>query len=246
MKLVQQKNILIKAAIFFLLVKAIFLLSYYGARPFSLLGPLGEKLGEFYTKKDGVPDFLIARGAYSPIVFILIQALQVLISPIPGELTGVAGGYIYGDILGFIYSTIGLTFGSWAAFALARFFGRPFVQKVVGENVVKKFDFLTTDSGATVCFLLFMIPGFPKDALCYLLGLSRMRLAMFFVLSTLGRMPGTYLLTLEGTSVRSEQYQTAVAIVVLSAVILFVAYLCRKHLDRWIRNLSIKAVRQKF
>ena len=246
MKIAQQKTILLKAAILLLLIAVILWLGYYGPRPFSGVGSLGEKFGELYAKKDSVANFLISLGAYSPIVFILIQALQVVISPVPGELTGVVGGYIYGSALGFIYSTVGLTVGSWAAFELARFLGRPWVEKLIGENVVKKFDFLTTDSVAAVCFLLFMIPGFPKDALCYLLGVSRMRLATFIVLSTLGRMPGTFLLTLQGASVRNEQYYTAVALAVVSVVILFIAYTCREHLDRRIKSLLPKTMRQKF
>jgi uncharacterized membrane protein YdjX (TVP38/TMEM64 family) len=117
------------------------------------------------------------------------------------------------------------------------------VEKLVGENVTKKVDFLTTDSGAVVCFLLFMIPGFPKDALCYLLGLSRMRLATFMVLSTLGRMPGTFLLTLQGASVRNEHYQAAIAIAAISVAIVFTAYIFRAQIDRWVKGLATKALR---
>ena len=64
---------------------------------------------------------------------------------------------------------------------------------------------------------------------------------MFFVLSTLGRMPGTYLLTLGAASVRNEHYPMAVAVAAVSVVIIFIAYISREHLDRWIRNLSTKA-----
>jgi len=83
-----------------------------------------------------------------------------------------------------------------------------------------------------------MIPGFPKDVLCYLLGLSRMRLTTFLVLSTLGRMPGTFLLTLQGASIRSEQYSTAVAIAVMSVIIIFIGYVYRAELYQWIKGLS--------
>jgi uncharacterized membrane protein YdjX (TVP38/TMEM64 family) len=243
MKTKQQKERFIKATIFLLLVGLICLVSYYGSQPFSVFGHGGEILGKIYTTKDDFSRFLVSLGSYSPIFFILLQAVQVVISPIPGELIGIVGGYIYGATLGFTYSTIGLTVGSWAAFELARFLGRPYVEKLVGENVTKKVDFLTTDSGAVVCFLLFMIPGFPKDALCYLLGLSRMRLATFMVLSTLGRMPGTFLLTLQGASVRNEHYQAAIAIAAISVAIVFTAYIFRAQIDRWVKGLATKALR---
>ena len=92
---------------------------------------------------------------------------------------------------------------------------------------------------------MFMIPGFPKDVLCYLLGLSRMRLAMFLALSTLGRMPGTFLLTLQGASVRNQHYYIAVASVFVCVALVFIAYIYRERLDHWLKNLSAKALEQK-
>ncbi len=186
-----QQRTLIKATIFLFLVALIFLLSVYGSQALSVLGFWGENLGRFYTEKKSFVEFLTSLGLYSPIFFILLQALQVVISPIPGELTGIVGGYIYGATFGFILSTLGLALGSLAAFELARILGRPFVEKFVNQNLVKKFEFLTTGTGATLCFLLFLIPGFPKDVVCYLLGLSRMRLRTFLVLPSRVRVSGT-------------------------------------------------------
>lgn len=233
-----QQKTLIKATIFLFLVALIFLLSVYGSQALSVLGFWGENLGKFYTEKKSFAEFLTSLGLYSPIFFILLQALQVVISPIPGELTGIVGGYIYGATLGFIFSTLGLALGSLAAFELARILGRAFVEKFVNQNLLKKFEFLKSDAGATLCFLLFLIPGFPKDVLCYMLGLSRMKLTTFLVLSTLGRMPGTFLLTLQGASIRSHRYHTAGAVAATGVVIVFVGYLYRAQLYQWIKGLS--------
>ena len=163
-----QQKTFIKATVLLLLVALIILLGTYGLRPLSILGSWGENLRKFYTEKKSFAEFLTSLGSYSPIFFILLQALQVVISPIPGELTGIVGGYIYGATFGFILSTLGLALGSLAAFELARILGRPFVEKFVNQNLVNKFAFLTTGTGATLCFLLFLIPGFPKDvcAIC--------------------------------------------------------------------------------
>ena len=225
-----RQKTLIKATVLLSLVALIFLLGTYGSQLVNLR--------EFYTTRESFSRFLISLGSYSPIFFVLLQALQVVISPIPGELTGIVGGYIYGATLGFILSTLGLALGSLAAFELARILGRPFVEKFVNQNLLKKFEFLTTDTGATLCFLLFLIPGFPKDVLCYLLGLSRMKLTTFLVLSTLGRMPGTFLLTLQGASIRSHRYHTAGAVAATGVVIVFVGYLYRAQLYHWIKGLS--------
>ncbi len=232
----KQQKILIKGTIFVFLVALIFLLSRYGPQPFSVLGPLGENLGKFYTRRRRLARFLTSLGPHSSAVFILLQALQVVIAPIPGELTGVVGGYVYGATFGFIFSTLGLTLGSWVAFELASIFGRPVVEKFVQEKVLEKFNFLATNAGATICFLLFIIPGFPKDYLCYVLGLTGMKLSTFLIVSTLGRLPGTYLLTIQGASIRSHEYYTAVVLMVICATILLFAYLHRTRLLRWIKS----------
>jgi len=195
-----------------------------------------DDLGDFYSRKEAIARFLLSLGPYSSAVFILLQALQVVASPIPGELTGVVGGYVYGKVFGFSLSTLGLTLGSWIAFEVARALGRPFVEKFVRKEVLEKFDFVTTNTGTLVCFLLFALPGLPKDYLCYLLGLSRMSLSTFMVVSTIGRLPGTYFLTIQGASLRNQEYLTAVVFAAISAVILLIAYLYRNPLFHWLKS----------
>jgi uncharacterized membrane protein YdjX (TVP38/TMEM64 family) len=235
----QQRQLLVRGAIFLFLVVLIFVLSKYGPQPFTALSPLWEELEDLQAsqvRKERITEFLASFGPYSSAVFVLLQALQVVISPIPGELTGVAGGYVYGQSYGFVLSTLGLTLGSWVAFELSSIFGRPFVERLFRKDVLHKFDFLTTNTGATISFLLFLIPGFPKDVLCYILGLSRMRLSTFLIVSIVGRIPGTYLLTVQGASVRNEDYWTTVILAVVSAALLFTAYLYRARLFHWIKN----------
>ncbi len=234
-----QQRLVIKGTILVLLVALIFLLSRYGPQPFNVLEPLWNDLDDIDVsppKQARFAQFLISFGPYSSAVFILLQALQVVASPIPGELTGVVGGYVYGKVFGFFLSTVGLTLGSWIAFEVAHGLGRPFVEKFVRREILDKFDFVTTNTGTLVCFLLFIFPGFPKDYLCYLLGLSRMSLTTFVIVSTIGRMPGTYLLTMQGASLRSQEYFTALVFVVISAAILFLAYLYREPLFHWLKG----------
>jgi uncharacterized membrane protein YdjX (TVP38/TMEM64 family) len=234
-----QRKLLVKGAIVGIFILLILLISRYGPQPFNLTGPpwqgLGD-VGEFYSSKKRLRRFLVSFGPYSAAVFTLLQALQVVIAPIPGELTGVVGGYLYGNAFGFLLSTLGLTLGSWVAFELAKGLGRPFVERLVKKEIIAKFNFVTTNIGVTTCFLLFLLPGFPKDYLCYVLGLSRMELGTFLIISTLGRMPGTYLLTLQGASIRSHEYSMAVIVAVISVVVIFFGYVYQVSLFNWIRG----------
>lgn len=230
-----RQRLFIKGAVLAVLIALIFLLSRYGPQPFTVLEPLWNGLEE-HSKKKRFARFLVSLGPYSSAVFILLQALQVVASPIPGELVGVVGGYVYGKVFGFALSTLGLTLGSWIAFEVARGLGRPFVERFVRKEVLDKFDFVTTHAGTVVCFFLFLLPGFPKDYLCYLLGLSRMSLGTFVIVSTIGRMPGTYFLTVQGASLRSQEYVTAVVFAAISALLLLLAYLYRAPLFHWLKG----------
>ena len=85
-------------------------------------------------------------------------------------------------------------------------------------------------------FLLFLIPGFPKDYLSYLLGLSRMKLSTFLAVSIIGRIPGTYLLTIQGAKFRNQEYYTVAILTAICAAILLLAYLYRNQIYHWIKH----------
>jgi uncharacterized membrane protein YdjX (TVP38/TMEM64 family) len=120
-------------------------------------------------------DKLVEWGAAAPVIFIAIQALQVIIAPIPGEVTGILGGFVFGQWLGLVYSTIGLTIGSLAAFALGRWLGDAYVRNLVSEETWNKLGFIVEAEGTILCFIIYLIPGLPKDIICYLSGSRRCR-----------------------------------------------------------------------
>jgi uncharacterized membrane protein YdjX (TVP38/TMEM64 family) len=159
----------------------------------------------YLTNKEKGIQFVNSFGPLSIFVFILLQILQVLVAPIPGEATGFIGGYLYGALMGTVYSTIGLTIGSWLAFMLSKIFGMPFVEKFVKAETLKKYDHFIEHSGTYITFILFLIPGFPKDTFCYILGISHMKIGVFMVISTVGRLLGTIFLSVGGACVRNDQ-----------------------------------------
>ena len=161
---------------------------------------------------------------YDQLIFILIQIIQVVAAPIPGELTGLIGGYLYGPFWGTIYSTIGLTLGSWIAFMLARFFGEPLLEVVVKKEVFEKFDHFMEHKGIGVSLILFLVPGFPKDYLCYIMGVSRIPLWTFIIVSTIGRLLGTILLSFTGYFAGDGQYLFLTCLVATGIIIFIVVY----------------------
>jgi uncharacterized membrane protein YdjX (TVP38/TMEM64 family) len=145
--------------------------------------------------------------------------MQVLIAPIPGELTGFLGGFVFGEWAGLAYSMIGLTVGSVFAFTVGRWLGVAFVQRLVKPAVWARLGFVVEAEGSILCFLIYLIPGLPKDLLCYLFGLSPMPFWVFAVTSTLGRLPGTWVLSAEGAKTASGRYvEMALIIGIVAAV----------------------------
>ncbi len=189
--------------------------------------------------REKVKSFLDSLGPLSFLGFILLQTLQVVAAPVPGEVTGFIGGYFYGPFLGIFLSTIGLTLGSLLNFSLSKTFGRPFVDKFVKKETLDKYDYLLHHKGAFLVFLLFLIPGFPKDILCYILGLGHLSTREFLVISTVGRFAGTVLLTLGGTYIRHHQYYRFSLLLGVAIVIVFLSMVYKEKLERVFRILHV-------
>lgn len=189
-------------------------------------------------------EFLNSLGSLSFIGFIVLQAIQVIAAPIPGEVTGFIGGYLYGIILGIGLSTIGLTIGSYVAFSLSRFLGRPFVEKFIKKKTMERYDYLLHHKGAFLVFLLFLIPGFPKDSLCYILGLGHLTTKEFLVISTVGRFAGTVLLTLGGSYIHNQQYYRFFILLGAAVVAVFLSMAYKDKLERLFRIWHITSRRK--
>jgi len=192
----------------------------------------------FCANKEWIKSTLKAAGPVAPLVFILIQALQVVFAPIPGEATGFIGGYLFGAPLGLLYSTLGLTLGSVMAFLIARWLEERYMARWLPKEILEKFDFLMERQGALIAFILFFLPGFPKDYLCFILGLSRMPFKLFLLICTVGRIPGTILLTLQGAQVYKGNYYSTFVIMGLCLVLVGVLAYYREAMYRWIRHFD--------
>jgi len=176
-------------------------------------------------------------GSYSPLAYILLQILQIIVAPIPGGAIEFLGGYLFGVTVGFFYSMIGLIIGSLMAFSLARIFEKLAVEKFVSPKNIKKFDYLVGHEGTILSFLLFLIPGFPKDALCYLLGLTPMHTGTFLIISTIGRIPGTLMAVLQGGKAFDHQYKTFLILSGVSALVILAFYVYHDEIHHWIKGL---------
>lgn len=180
-------------------------------------------LTRFFGNANKVGDYLASFGIWGAAVFVLLQALQVMIAPIPGEFTQFAGGYIYGTWLGALLSVAGILLGSLVAFGLGRLFGLPLLKIVMSQRTFGKFSFLLNHPKTElVILILFLIPGSPKDIMTYLAGLTPVKPLHFFVAAMVARFPGILLSSYIGAHMEAKAYGPVIVASAI-ALALFVA-----------------------
>src|SRR5271157_5718892 len=206
---------------------------------------LKTDLAQFFMSRERLLMFIDSLGPWAAIGLIFLQAAQVIVAPIPGDAVNMVGGFLYGPFLGVALSTIGVTIGSYIAFALSRLFGRPFVERFVSKAIVERYDYLLHHKGAFIVFLLFLIPGSPKDYFCYILGLGHLSTFEFLIISGTGRLFGTILGTLGGDYIRRQQYGRLFVLAGIALIVVFFAMVFRDKIDRLLRLWHIKKYRRK-
>ena len=189
-----------------------------------------------YHDKYFLRDTVSAWGWMAPLVFIGIQALQVIVSPIPGEITGPVGGALFGTTWGVVYSSVGLTIGTLICFGLGRLWGEPLIRPWLSEHHWSKMSFIVEAEGAIICLILYLIPGFPKDAISYLFGISPMPFWLFAIVSTVGRIPGTWISSYFGAHVGDQQYVYAAVFIALVMGACLPLYYYRDRIVRHFRR----------
>jgi len=176
-----------------------------------------------------------SHGLNAQLTYVCLVLLQVVVAIIPGEPVEIAGGYAFGAWEGTVLFFVGATIGSMLIFILVRRFGVRFVRLFFGEEKLEKLRFLKQSPRRTVLFLLiFMIPGTPKDLLCYFAGLTDMKPFAWLLICSFGRIPSLVTSTLGGSALGERSYVLA-ALVFGSATLISLGglmiyqYICKRN-----------------
>ena len=190
-----------------------------------LLWPL---IGELFSEGglERVTRDVREAGPAGFLILLAVQFLQIVVAFIPGEVVQVAAGMIYGPWVGALIIFIGCVISSAFIFVLVHKLGMPFVQAMVPEGALQKFRaFERTGKLNMLVFVLFLIPGLPKDVFTYLVPLTDMKLPTFVLLSNLARLPGIVLSTYAASGLATGDYAESIAIFAVTALIAVVALL---------------------
>ncbi|WP_297418316.1 TVP38/TMEM64 family protein [Clostridium sp.] len=141
-----------------------------------------------FTSQTALQKFLQQFGWFAPIIFMVFQAIQVVLPISPGAIGCVAGVLIFGSVQGFIYNYIGICIGSIAAFLLARKYGLKYVMNMSNKKVFNKYiGWLKKPSFERIFAAAIFLPVAPDDFLCYIAGISKMKFERFVLIILLGK-----------------------------------------------------------
>ncbi|MBA4357563.1 MAG: hypothetical protein C0405_07540 [Desulfovibrio sp.] len=155
---------------------------------------------DFEGRKNALKAWFDAWGAVAAWIFLGVQFLQVVVAPIPGQFTGMLGGFVFGFWRGLALNVVGNAAGSLTAMLLTRFFGEQVMRPFVPRRIQERFDAAMHRGGLGNFFMLFLLPGTPKDSICFMAGLTRFPVWKLLLVNTLGRLPGLGVLTFTGAA----------------------------------------------
>lgn len=147
-------------------------------------------------------DYIYSKGVFGVFILLGIQIMQVIIAVIPGEPIEVIAGLLYGTMGGYLICTVGMLVGTIAIFYMVKLLGVAFIRRLIGENKLEHYKFLNdTRRLEVLTFILFFIPGTPKDLLTYVMPLTKIKPWVFFLLVTVARIPSIISSTYAGASI---------------------------------------------
>lgn len=190
----------------------------------SVLGVLF--LQKHFSDADAIKAFIDEHYLWGIVVMVVLCAIQVVIALIPGELLEIAAGYAFGGLMGTVVCMVGVTLGSVVAILLARKFGRRLVESLYPREKIDALPIINTPKKRNaMTFLLFLIPGTPKDLFTYVIGMTEMSIPLYISLTTIARLPSVVISTIGGGALGDDKLGHAIIIFIVAAVVSGCGYL---------------------
>lgn len=195
----------------------------------------GVPLVRFASEPEQFRQWVNDSGIWSRFAYMGMVILQVVVAVIPGEPFEIAAGYAFGSVEGTFLCMLAATLGSVCVFLLVRRFGPRLAEVFFSREKLRSIRFLQATPRRDLLFLIiFMLPGTPKDLLCYFAGLTDIRFPVWLLICSLGRIPSIITSTLGGNALGTKNYWGAVLVFVITLLIsggslLFYEHLCRRR-----------------
>lgn len=176
-------------------------------------------------------------------IYIGFQIVQILIPILPGQFFQIAAGWLYGVLLGLLFSIIGSIIGTFLTFYLSKLLGNDAMYLFFGEKRFEKYkSYLNNKKAYFVVFLIYLIPGLPKDLMCYAAGVSEMKLKPFLIISVIGRVPAMTMSLMFGAFYHTHNYPAMIAVSIVVVIVCLICLIYRKkiflYIDKFYDKIS--------
>ena len=191
---------------------------------------LWKPLVNFAENPASLAMWIDEAGIWGPIIFMLLNTAQVLLAIIPGGPFEVAAGALFGPWVGTLMCDVAMTAGGMMTFFFVRKFGMKFIELFVDREEIESVKFLHSNPKyTTLLFLFFLLPGTPKDLMCYLVGLTDIKWTTWLLINFVGRFPAILLSALGGSALGEQKFGIFIAVFAIIIVLYFVgSYLYKK------------------
>lgn len=190
---------------------------------------------EQFSSIEQVEAFFAEYKTQSIFIYMALQVVQIIICVIPGQALQFAAGYMFGFWMGYLWSFIGAFAGTVITYYLAKILGHDAMHMIFGEKRISELLVkLNSKRAMVLIFLIYLIPGLPKDLCSYVAGISELKLKAFLIVSLLGRTPGMMGSLLIGRLVHTGGYTWAVIIGAVAVVLFLLGIIFRKRLLVWV------------
>ena len=185
----------------------------------------GSELLSFVSDADRFKAWLDSYGNLGKIVFISVRALQTVVKIIPAEPLEIGSGYAFGVWGGLFCCMLGTEIGSFVIVAITKLFGMKAVNLFVSEEKINSLGFLQNKEKLTTSlFIIYLIPGTPKDILTYFVGLTPLPLTDFLLISLIARIPSVVSSTISGEMLGTGNYLTAGIVYAITGLVSILGY----------------------
>lgn len=205
---------------------------------------VGRPMLQFVSQPDQFREWVDSHGLWGRVAFVGMMMFQVFVAIIPGEPLEIGAGYAFGVLEGTLLCVLATSLSGTLIFLIVKKFGMKFVTLFVSEEKIHSLKFLqNTRRLDLIAFLLFFIPGTPKDVLTYIVGLTPMRLSTWIFITTVARLPSVITSTVGGNALGSQEYLFAVIVFAATAVISGVGVLVYRKITQ--HHQKKEALRQE-
>lgn len=205
---------------------------------------VGRPMLQFVSQPDQFREWVDSHGLWGRLAFVGMMMFQVFVAIIPGEPLEIGAGYAFGVLEGTLLCVLATSLSGTLIFLIVKKFGMKFVTLFVSEEKIHSLKFLqNTRRLDLIAFLLFFIPGTPKDVLTYIVGLTPMRLSTWIFITTVARLPSVITSTVGGNALGTQEYLFAVIVFAATAVISGVGVLVYRKITQ--HHQKKEALRQE-